>query len=246
MKHHNLYLRNRTKCVIMYAKGSENMTPKEIGEMIKTRRLARGMTQGQLAEAAGVSESTIAMYEQGRRKPKDHIVEALADVFNVPKWAVLYSEDELEAVTSVPNNIIPISELRQQRVPMIGEVAAGEPIYGEEIGLFVNSPIECDAAVTIRGESMVPTYLPGDVVYIKCVEDVPEGAVAVVFLDDEATIKHVYKRKTGLTLWSDNPEYLPMQIEFEDYNRVRIFGVPVGFTRIYKPEIASKIRKGFH
>jgi len=222
------------------------MTPKEIGEMIKARRLSRGLTQAQLASRINVSESAVAMYEAGRRKPKDHVVEALADVFNVPKLAILYREDELEPITSTPKNVIPISDLHQQKVPMIGEVAGGEPIYGEEIGLFVNAPIECDAAVTIKGDSMAPNYLPEDIVYIKCVPDVPEGAVAVVFLDDEAVIKHVYKRKTGLTLWSDNPDYMPMQIEFEDYNRVRIFGVPVGYTRIFKPEIASKIRKGFH
>lgn len=222
------------------------MTPKEIGEMIRARRLARNMTQGQLASRIGMSESAIAMYESGRRKPKDHVVEALADVFNVPKLAILYREDELEPITSMPKNVASISDLHRQSVPMIGEVAAGEPIYSEEIGLFVNAPIECDAAVTIKGDSMAPNYLPGDVVYIKCIPDVPEGAIAVVFLDDEAVIKHVYKRKTGLTLWSDNPEYMPMQIEFEDYNRVRIFGVPVGYTRIFKQGIANKIKKGFH
>ena len=67
----------------------------EIGEMLRSRRLSRGMTQEQLADAIGVSPSAIGMYEAGRRKPKDDIIEALADVFNVPKWAILYREDEV-------------------------------------------------------------------------------------------------------------------------------------------------------
>jgi transcriptional regulator with XRE-family HTH domain len=71
------------------------MDNKEIGKMIQTRRLSRGMTQEQLASAIGVSPSAIGMYEAGRRRPKDHILEALADVFNVPKWAILYKEDEV-------------------------------------------------------------------------------------------------------------------------------------------------------
>lgn len=147
---------------------------------------------------------------------------------------------------SLPSNVRPISALHQQRIPLIGGVAAGAPIYDpEELGVYVEAPVDADAAITIHGDSMTPTYQEGDVVYIKCRPDVPEGAVAVVFLDDEATIKHVYKRPTGLTLWSDNTAYAPMNIEFEDYNVVRIFGVPVGYTRIYKPSIEGKIKKGF-
>ena len=158
--------------------------------------------------------------------------------------------DEDQARTSfemsLPPNVRPISSLHHQRVPLIGEVAAGEPIYDpENLGVYVDSPVEADAAITVHGDSMEPTYKDGDLVYIKCRPDVPEGAVAVVFLDDEATIKHVYKRPTGLTLWSDNPNFRPMQIEFEDYAVVRVFGVPVGYTRIYKKGIDGKIRKGF-
>lgn len=222
------------------------MTPREIGELIKARRLSKGLTQGQLAELIGVSESAVGMYESGRRTPKKHIIEALADVFNVPKWAILYSEDEMRPVDSIPASIRPIHELHKQKVPMIGEVAAGEPIYApEDWDIYVDAPVKCDAAITIRGNSMAPNYLPGDVVYIRCTPDVPEGTIAVVFLDDEATIKHVYKRKTGLTLISDNPEYPPLMPEFEDYNRVRIFGVPVGFTRMFTANTIAGITKGF-
>ena len=145
---------------------------------------------------------------------------------------------------SLPSNVRPISSLHLQRVPLLGEVAAGEPIYSpENLGVYVDSPVEADAAITVHGDSMEPTYKDGDLVYIKCCPDVPEGTVAVVFLDDEATLKHVYKRPTGLTLWSDNASYRPMQIEFEDYANVRVFGVPVGYTRIYKSK--AKIKKGF-
>ena len=223
------------------------MTNREIGEMIRTRRESRGMTQAQLAGAINMSESAIAMYEAGKRRPKDSTVEALADVFNVPKWAILYREDEMiPEPAPFPSNVRPITALHHQRVQMIGEIAAGEPISREDVSVYVDSPVECDAAITVHGDSMAPNYIDGDIVYIKCVDDVPEGAVAVVFLDNEGLIKHVYKRPKGLTLWSDNPEYMPMQIEYEDYSRVRIFGIPVGFTRMYKSDITRKIKKGFH
>ena len=139
------------------------------------------------------------------------------------------------AGSAFPPGVQPIFKLHHQRVPLIGSAAAGEPIYDpEELGVYVDSPVEADAAITVRGASMEPTYLDGDVVYIKCRPDVDEGAVAVVFMDDEATIKHVYKRPTGLTLIGDNRAYPPILAEFEDYPNLRIFGVPVGYTRIYK------------
>ena len=55
-----------------------------IGQRIKTMRLSRGMTQADLAKAIGQSQSSITMYETGRREPDFETLEALADVFNVP------------------------------------------------------------------------------------------------------------------------------------------------------------------
>lgn len=93
--------------------------------------------------------------------------------------------------------------------------------------------MEAGAAITIRGDSTVPACQDGDPVYDKARPDVPVGTVAVAFLDDEATIKHVYKRPAGLTLISDNPSHPPIMAEFEDYANVRIFGVLMGYTSIF-------------
>lgn len=233
-------------------------------------RKEKGYKQTSLANALGLARSTIAMWEAGRSEPTSDLVAKLAYLLDCSVGYLLGTEEEINAQRrleeihaqsieyaekkinalldqpDLPANVRPISKLHHQRVPLIGSVAAGQPIYDpEDAGIYVESPVDADAAITIRGDSMIPTYQDGDLVYVKARPDVPEGAVAVVFLDDEATLKHVYKRPTGLTLWSDNTAYAPMNIEFEDYNNVRIFGVPVGYTRIYKPDIAGKIKKGF-
>lgn len=58
-------------------------------DKIKDLRLARGLTQAQVAEGIilpnnkKLSASTIGMYEQGRRKPSFEVLEAFADYFNV-------------------------------------------------------------------------------------------------------------------------------------------------------------------
>lgn len=84
------------------------MTTKEIGEMIRTRRISRGMTQDDLSAAIGVTASAIGLFENGKRRPKDEVAEAIADVFNIPKWAVYYSEDEITAYTK---NITPQEDM---------------------------------------------------------------------------------------------------------------------------------------
>ena len=244
-----------------------------LGEAIKGERLALGLSQKQLANKLHVTQGAISQWENNITRPDMELLAQMSMLFNCSIDYLLGKSDArvdgklldlvntipddvlqvqgnvldaLRAVAHTPSNVRPISSLHHQRVPLIGEVAAGEPIYApEELGVYVDSPVDADAAITIHGDSMTPTYLDGDVVYIKCRQDVPEGSVAVVFLDDEALIKHVYKRSTGLTLWSDNTDYAPMQIEFEDYINVRIFGVPVGFTRIYKKGIEGKAKKGF-
>ena len=75
------------------------MTTKEIGEMIRVRRMARGMTQDDLADRIGVTASAIGLFENGKRRPKDEVAEAIADVFNIPKWAVYFSEEEVGVMT---------------------------------------------------------------------------------------------------------------------------------------------------
>ena len=221
-----------------------------LGEIILRYRAEHGLSQRQFAaQCKTVTNGYISMVEQGKNpatgKPVIPSIEkltAFAHGMGMSLSDLLNMADDMPVSIGAPDqplpaNVRPISEMHHQRVPMIGTVAAGEPIYSpEELGVYVDSPMAADAAITVQGDSMVPTYLDGDVVYIKCRPDVPEGAVAVVFLDDEATLKHVYKRPTGLTLISDNPTHAPIMIEFEDYNSVRIFGVPVGFTRIYKKE----------
>lgn len=67
----------------------------EIGRRIKTMRLSRGMTQIDLANALHCAQSTIAMYETGSRMPDMETVDYLADIFNVPPYAILYSEKEV-------------------------------------------------------------------------------------------------------------------------------------------------------
>lgn len=84
------------------------MNTKEVGEMIRVRRMARGMTQDELADRIGVTASAIGMFENGKRRPKESVADALADAFNVPSWAIYYSEDEINAYIK---NVTPMEDM---------------------------------------------------------------------------------------------------------------------------------------
>ena len=73
------------------------MTRKEqIAERIKTMRMSRGMSQQDLANALHCGQSTIAMYETGKRMPDPETIDYMADVFNIPPYSIMYGEDEIE------------------------------------------------------------------------------------------------------------------------------------------------------
>ena len=203
---------------------------KEIAENIKTMRMSRSMTQRDLAKALGVSSSTIAMYETARREPDIETMEALADTFNVPLSSITGNNKP-----TLPPSLIPISDLQRHRIPVLGSMAAGEPVYDPEFpDVVVDGPLDADFALRVHGDSMRPNYLDGDLVFLRSVPDVPHnGSVCAVAIDNEAALKHVFRYPDHVMLTSDNQQYEPMMYSFAEHT-IRILGVPVGFLRMYK------------
>jgi repressor LexA len=189
------------------------------------------MSQAELAEAVGCAASTIAMYETGKREPDMDTIEAIADVFNVRIRDLV--PDKSEPIST--KNVIQLKDMSRHRIPLLGSAAAGEPIYDEEVDVYVDGPLKADCAIRVKGESMEPTYLDGDVLYIRSQQNIDyDGQIAVVVCGEEACVKHVYRQPEGLLLTSDNPQYSPMFKSFSDYdNNIRVIGRVVGFTRMY-------------
>ena len=83
---------------------------KLIGQRIKTMRLSRGITHADLARAINQSQSSITMYETGRREPDFETLEALADVFNVPMISLVDGGSVVSA--GVQNDSLQNEDLR--------------------------------------------------------------------------------------------------------------------------------------
>jgi repressor LexA len=69
----------------------------------------------------------------------------------------------------------------------------------------------------------------GDIVYIRLQPDVENGEIAAVLIDDEATLKRVYKKRDSLVLQPENPAYEPLIFVREEMNSIRILGKAVCF-----------------
>ncbi len=227
-----------------YNPSRKEVTEMTLGELIKQYRQKMGLSQREFSARCGVSNMAISMYEKSGINPKTgkpYKIEfityykiATAMGMDIDEMFELLGDDAI--VGMVPPSIKKIKPEDMKQVPLIGKVAAGEPIPAEETHeAYIPAPSKADYALEIAGESMLPTYLPGDIVYIRAQPDIDyPGQVAVVLLDDEATVKHVYKQEDGLLLISDNPSYAPMHKLYSDYSTIRILGKVCGFTRMYK------------
>ena len=193
-----------------------------------------------LAQALGVHEQRLLYDDEDLRKRIDP---TMLEFFDDDLNALLNAADSMSVSPEMlgrmndmktPKNLIPIQKLNKHAVPVIGEVAAGQPILAEEThDLYVDGPEKADYALRVSGDSMKPTFLDGDLVYIRATPEVPNGTIAVVLIDDSATLKHVYRAEKTLTLISDNPKYTPMIIDLTEHEYVRVLGVVVGFTRMF-------------
>lgn len=90
-----------------------------IGQHIRTMRLSRGMTQADLAKAIDQSQSSITMYETGRREPDFETLEALADVFNVPMSSFM---GDFSAISYVPSPAPPAEDEIRILIPGLSKL----------------------------------------------------------------------------------------------------------------------------
>ena len=203
----------------------------DIGERIKLLRKARGLTLEQVGDAVGVGKSTVRKWEVGdiANMRRDKIA-SLARVLGVTPEYLMGWNDSSDS--SLPANVLPIT---RKRIPLLGGIAAGQPIFAEEeheAYVSVDENLQCDFALRVEGKSMEPGLHDGDIVFIRQQDDVDDGRIAAVLVDDSATLKRVTHIKGGLRLIGDNPSvFLPTDYLAKDYDNLRILGIAVAFHR---------------
>ena len=201
----------------------------EIGKRIAELRRERGLNQEELAELAMLHRVTVAKYETGQIEPGALAIGRIADALGVSADELLCRVDKLP----------PFINMVKDAVPIVGDIACGKPITAEQnIDGYAELPdgVAADFALRCNGDSMTPTFQPGDLVLIRQQPEVQQGQIAAVGIDGEATLKRFYKNGDGVVLIADNPAY-PPQV-YPAGTDVRVYGLAVGFVRMFGKEKA--------
>lgn len=130
---------------------------------------------------------------------------------------MLKQNDQGQPVGRSEGNVLSPSFSKTIDVPLVGNVAAGEPILAEEnITETMSLPIDIvgDSAsfmLSVRGESMIEAGInDGDYVVVKQQQTANNGDIVVAIIEDGATVKTFYKESDHIRLQPENSTMEPI------------------------------------
>ena len=196
-----------------------------------------------VAKTTGIHPSTFSDWKKGKSSPKYDKIQKIAEFFGVePDWLSGKSEfktkkemlqhfDDVYNTPALQSDVFRLE--KGMKIPVLGSVAAGTPIFAEE-NYIGSEEISEELASTgeffglkIKGDSMSPRIMEGDTVIVRQQDDAESGDIVIVLINgDSATCKRLMKYQEGISLLSFNPAYEPMTFtnkEIED-KPVRIIG----------------------
>ncbi len=187
-----------------------------LGSRICELRRKKGMTQSELGACCGTTKQTIYKYETGvvTNIPLDKLEQIAGALDVTPSYLTGWEKEERPPL---PEGAIPIDFSKYHRIPILGRISAGLPIYAEEhIEGYTLTELNGGAeyfALRVTGDSMNAARVnDGDLVIVRRQEEVESGEVAVVRVGlEDATVKRFYRTGTTVTLMpqSTNPAHKP-------------------------------------
>ena len=188
-----------------------------LAERLKELRKKENLTQAELAKILFVDQTAVSSWERGKSMPDTTKLQRIASTFGVSIDSLMY------------NNGNEDNSSHGTKIPVLGRVQAGIPTSAiSEILDYEEIPADMAErgeyfGLLVRGDSMSPDLKDGDVVIVKCQEDVENGEMAIVAVNgDNATVKKVYKSTQGITLVPINPAY-----DTKMYTNEEILRLPV-------------------
>jgi len=144
----------------------------------------------------------------------------------------------IELLPGISRGIRLKDSLREQLgLPLVGRVAAGEPILAEQhiearyqidTHLFADQP---HFLLRVHGMSMRDAgILDGDLVAVKRMPDIRNRQIVVVRLEDEVTVKRYRQEGHQVWLMPENPDFEPIEVDLRERS-LSIEGVVVGVVR---------------
>jgi SOS-response transcriptional repressor LexA len=184
---------------------------KAIGEVIRRRRIGRGLSARQLARMVGVSDTHVMYIEKAQR------VAAFDKLANILTALGLTVEGVLAEIGQEGTEILHMSQ-----VPVVTLVTAGQ--WREVCDAFepgdADEWIDTDVrgenvfALKVSGDSMEPEFHDGDIIIVDPgVDTLPNDFVVVKNEEGEATFKQLKKYGSRWVLHPLNPNYQDMEVK---------------------------------
>jgi len=122
-------------------------------------------------------------------------------------------------------------------VPIVGRVQAGEPILAvENIEGYINLDRSLVSSgdvflLRVQGDSMIDAHIQdGDFALVKPQPNAENGDIVVALIEDEATIKKIFKKRDLIRLEPANPKMEPIVVK-KGEKKITIVGKVVGIFR---------------
>ena len=199
------------------------------------------MSNEELGEKVGVNRTTISRWRSGERSPKIEKLPEIARIFNVdPRIFVGEMPEQKKSIESIYNQLdqprktkvynFAEYQLREQnKKPQInivirGYVSAGTGEWLEETieeVSYEGAIPEHDFAVKVNGESMLPLFADGEIIFVKATSEARDGQIIICQVNSDAYVKKL----SGNKLVSLNKQYDDILIS--DTDDFKIFGVVV-------------------
>lgn len=204
----------------------------------------QGISKRKMETSAGVAVGVVSKWTHSDLKPNQKSLQKISEFFGV---SVAYLTGESDFRTEEEAMIHGWMEKYDQealsdesrrfeagaRIPVLGEVVAGIPIEAvEDVIDWEEIPLRTAKTgsffgLQIKGDSMSPRMVAGDIVIVKEQSDADSGDIVIAMVNgDNATCKKLIKRTDGIVLQSLNPIYEPMVFSNEDIETkpVKIIG----------------------
>lgn len=177
---------------------------------------SRNLSQREIATRINVSPQTFNTWIQGKAIPRMGKIQLLADYFKIEKSDLIEKKSNVTLSQGI-------------KIPVLGTVPAGIPISAVEDILDYEEIPQSWAnqgeffALKIKGDSMEPRMISGDVAIVKQQSDADSGDVVIALVNgNEATCKKLEKTDNGIMLISTNTKYAPMFFSNEQISELPV------------------------
>lgn len=200
-----------------------------MAENIKKYMKRYNKSRNDICRDLSISYTTFSDWVNAKTYPRIDKIEMLANYFGIEKSDLV--EDGRHMYEEHDN----IYKITTQKLPLLGTIACGEPIYADEDResyILAGADIKADFCLKCKGDSMINARInDGDIVFIRKQDIVNNGEIAAIIIDDEATLKRFfyYKEQNMVILRPENSKYEDIVLVGEQLERVRILGKAIAF-----------------